>query len=311
MPYINVDEAYVLDNTGLQVDDSVDYANANSNANLIDNWYFVGGGGSSFPINQRGASSYSGTGYTIDRWYISGSGSTTSVESDCVRFTAGATSNALLYQFFPVSTTGTFTISAYVRGTGGGYIGVCDTTSSHAVITTQSFSNVGANWTLVKRTFTTSTPIGGIRCRIDMGTSFDVQCIKLERGAYCTLMNDNPPDRALELAKCQYYFRALRNASTGYLYIGGFAQNSTLFRSYALPPMRPLSSGSPTVSYTGSPIILYGSSTIAVTGLTSSWGTNAEGGVTLFATVASGLTAYTPCVLRVDENSSINISCDL
>lgn len=41
------------------------------NPNLLDNWYFVGGGsqqgGGQFPINQRGQTSY-GAEYTIDRW---------------------------------------------------------------------------------------------------------------------------------------------------------------------------------------------------------------------------------------------------
>lgn len=43
--------------------------------NLLDNWYFVGGGSQSgngvFPINQRGQTSYSAAGYGIDRWYRS------------------------------------------------------------------------------------------------------------------------------------------------------------------------------------------------------------------------------------------------
>lgn len=43
--------------------------------NLLDNWYFVGGGSQLgngiFPINQRGQSSYNANGsYTIDRWYL-------------------------------------------------------------------------------------------------------------------------------------------------------------------------------------------------------------------------------------------------
>ena len=43
------------------------------NRNLLDNWYFVGGGsqqgGGEFPINQRGKTSYIGNaGYFIDRW---------------------------------------------------------------------------------------------------------------------------------------------------------------------------------------------------------------------------------------------------
>lgn len=42
--------------------------------NLLDNWYFVGGGsqqgGGQFPINQRGQTSYTASGYTADRWAI-------------------------------------------------------------------------------------------------------------------------------------------------------------------------------------------------------------------------------------------------
>lgn len=306
MPYINVDEAYVLDNTGLQVDNSVDYANANGNTNIIDNWYMAA------PINQRAKTSYTGTGYTIDRWYISGSYATTSVESDCVRFSTTSSGNALLYQYFKVPVTGTFTVSAYVRGTGGGYIGVCDTTSSHATITTQSFSAVGNDWTLIQKTFTTSTEIGGIRCRVDAGTSFDVQSIKLERGSYCTLMNDVPPNRALELAKCQYYCRVL-NPQSGYLYIGGYCQNTTGLRSFTLPPMN-VRSSAPTITpsslSTEAVVIDTGGTSHTVSAITSSWAGDTESGVTLFATT-TGLTAGQIATLRINTGATIVISCDL
>lgn len=47
------------------------------NRNLLDNWYFVGGGsqqgGGQFPINQRGQTSYA-SGNVIDRWQLSGNG---------------------------------------------------------------------------------------------------------------------------------------------------------------------------------------------------------------------------------------------
>ena len=40
--------------------------------NLLDNWYFVGGGsqqgGGKLPINQRGMTTYTGNGYHLDRW---------------------------------------------------------------------------------------------------------------------------------------------------------------------------------------------------------------------------------------------------
>ena len=49
--------------------------NNKPNRNLLDNWYFVGGGSQQgegqFPINQRGQTSYNTPGYSIDRWYLS------------------------------------------------------------------------------------------------------------------------------------------------------------------------------------------------------------------------------------------------
>lgn len=56
-----------------------------SNRNLLDNWYFVGGGsqqgGGRFPINQRGKLVYHGPAYSIDRWFIQ-QGVTLTVNAD-------------------------------------------------------------------------------------------------------------------------------------------------------------------------------------------------------------------------------------
>ena len=63
--------------------------------NLLDNWYFVGGGsqqgGGQFPINQRGQTSYSSSGYGIDRWYTDHYGSSNSItlSSNGLSFASG------------------------------------------------------------------------------------------------------------------------------------------------------------------------------------------------------------------------------
>lgn len=58
------------------------------NDNLLDNPYFVGGGSQQgsgqFPINQRGETEYSASGYTIERWAIS-SNSILSIEKDFIQ----------------------------------------------------------------------------------------------------------------------------------------------------------------------------------------------------------------------------------
>ena len=57
-----------------------------SNRNLLDNWYFAGGGSQLgdgiLPINQRGPTSLSSTGYFIDRWRRTTSGSTITINLD-------------------------------------------------------------------------------------------------------------------------------------------------------------------------------------------------------------------------------------
>ena len=61
-----------------------------SNPNLLDNWYFVGGGsqqgGGQFPVNTLGQTSYSGGAiYTIDRWITLGSNTTVALTSAGMR----------------------------------------------------------------------------------------------------------------------------------------------------------------------------------------------------------------------------------
>ena len=70
--------------------DISEYIDGAVNPNLIDNWYFIGGGsqqnGGQFHINQRGQTVYNGDSYTIDRWRVD-SGITVNVNPFYVRFT--------------------------------------------------------------------------------------------------------------------------------------------------------------------------------------------------------------------------------
>lgn len=58
-----VEQVDRLDHTAQQIDDATAMALRLSNPNLLDNWYFGN------PVNQRGQTSYSANGYTIDRWH--------------------------------------------------------------------------------------------------------------------------------------------------------------------------------------------------------------------------------------------------
>lgn len=87
--------------------------------NLLDNWYFVGGGTSdAFPVNQKGTTTSSANGYTIpDRWKISTSGTVT-VKSDCVNFSTSGSSYKRYMQVLPsgiVEVGKTYTISFFLK----------------------------------------------------------------------------------------------------------------------------------------------------------------------------------------------------
>ena len=92
-PALDITGDGVLSGFPSGVDDLTEAANANRNTlstyvrpNLLDNWYFVGGGSQKgngyFPINQRGATTYTAVDYTVDRWKILSSGSTAAISGN-------------------------------------------------------------------------------------------------------------------------------------------------------------------------------------------------------------------------------------
>lgn len=74
-----------------------------SNPNLLDNWYFIGGGsqqgGGQFPVNQRGLLEYAGAVYGIDRWLINASGGKITVQPDGVLYTNTSPTNSFMQRF--------------------------------------------------------------------------------------------------------------------------------------------------------------------------------------------------------------------
>ena len=75
----------------------------NEGTNILDNWYFVGGGsqqgGGQFPINRRGLTSLSSTGYFVDRWKrTTGTGGATAITLDARGLYCTGTSNLFMRQ---------------------------------------------------------------------------------------------------------------------------------------------------------------------------------------------------------------------
>ena len=166
--------------------------------NLLDNWYFVGGGsqlGSGiFPINQRGQTSYSNTGYTIDRWYIS-SNPTVTVGSDYVNFTSGQVAvyqqlRQWLSQDLPA---GTYTLSMLAKVNSiGGTVWFCMSDENHYIKHAVTL-DAGTGYRMFTTTFTLTEKASGwsVRLVTDQAETnyinIDMKAWKLEIGSTQTL----------------------------------------------------------------------------------------------------------------------------
>ena len=302
MAVVDISNTFQMSNVGEHIDNTDVY---NSNENLLDNAYFFG---TLYPINQRGQTTYTGQGYTIDRWYHSNSRGTTEVKSNYIALTANSTGNAYLRQTLPQPIRGTFTLSAWVHGNGSGGGLVFYDADGNALAST--VFDATTTWTCQSVTCTagSSAPIVAVAIRANTGTTVNYNCIKLERGSFSTLqLNDFPGSYAKELATCQRYFYRLpfvTNYPIGY----GYAQNTTSFR-IAIPIPVSMRAAVSSISFNGSLYMIGQGSSIAVTALSAS-GIVPTSYVDLAGTV-SGATQFQSYVLVGSDTGYIDISADL
>lgn len=200
--------------------------------NLLDNWCFVGG---QFPINQRGAASYTGIGYGVDRWkvyHFSGTGFqsavTTTLGSDGITISNAGSSRGFFGQVLESLPAGTYTVSLLYERVSGEYpvahlnvYGTDFTQNSYAdkwLKNEESFAS--ATFSIQSDT----TVIVGVNVA---GVSSAGQCaliikaIKLEIGSTQTLAHQENgvwelnelPNYSVELLKCQRWFQTFRTQS--------------------------------------------------------------------------------------------------
>lgn len=178
-----------------------------SNANLLDNWYFRD------PINQKGQTAYTETGYTIDRWKIWDPGNVC-VTPDGLSLAAGNS----IFQYFesPDALKGnTFTLSVLTADH--------DLWSFTAEMPEEDVTKYCPLNDYYEITVFTGEFTGVF---VRPKTNRTLVAVKLEVGSVQTLawqdtdgswrMNDAPPSRSSELAKCQrYFYRMGRSAASG------------------------------------------------------------------------------------------------
>lgn len=295
MAYINVDEVYILDNTGLQVDMATDipFADAGftdtqkeqarknigaggTNPNLLDNPFFT--------VNQRGVAagtSVNANGFVADRWQATGTMGATRNSDGSITVV-----NTMFHKLGDRGLDGkTVTLSAlYTDGT------VESKTFTWSGTTAQNLPSLNAT------VYAASNQINF------NGGSLNVKALKLELGTVSTLANDTPPNYAEELAKCQYYCRVLTASSLSMAAVG-MAVAATEFRCAFPFVMRTM----PTVTFSGT--IQGNTSTVSAISTNGTY-SGATSAVALRFTT-TGLTASAPVILYIGADASITLSADL
>lgn len=223
-----------------------------SNDNLLDNWYFVGGGSQLgdgiFPINQRGQTSYNGGITGFDRWTVDGGDFTATLESGGVRVTS-TTPYAGLSQILPaykLQNGETYTYSIVVDGVLH--------TKTFVANNDGNWANIyyGPDWYVPYQFINGKWTFKIINTSLSTGMNHLVSKVKLEKGTVSTLANDAPPDFVEELAKCQHYLYAV--TFPGHSYTGQicFALDATNINWSITTPTPMVQAKLPSITVTNS-----------------------------------------------------------
>ena len=327
MPNINIDDTYILGETGAQVDKvtglftkdegttsgekafaQLNIGTAGSNRNLLDNPWFT--------VNQRGFASNAGTNNVrgVDRWLINsggGTGGATTLNADgTMTLTAGASYQSFqqTIEIVPSVLVGkTMTISVLLQD------GTIESKSFVVPAQTSSLQEIGRLSSVKYRVFVylsatgTNTIIPQIQ--VYAGNTITVRAIKLELGSVSTLANDAPPEYAEELMKCNFYDIMLKT-SAAYGYLGYGIADSATSATILIPLPNNMRDATPTITTSGTVAVKGGTSgTHTMTGIT--FKLRVTGGV-LVTVTTTGLTTGEFCLLQLNSASSyINLSADL
>ena len=307
-----------FDHTAQEIDDSVKKTVTMVRPNLLDNWYFAGGGsqqgGGQFPINQRGQTSYSGTKYGIDRWKLSGSNVTLGLGNSGITVTS--TNSATTYFVQPIENS---------YGFAGKTVTMSALTADHECFSgtgTAPTMNGGPSLIAFSGTDFTlrmySKANGYLEFNVDIkpNKSFTIVAVKLEIGAGQTLAHQDEdgnwvlneiPNFQEQLARCQRYAISLNPYKYGSRTVGSGISTSTT-SCYVLCPTPVPVRTTPSITRSGS-WRLVGSNTCTVSNITVN--NFAGNGVKLLVT-SSGLIDGETYFLESSANSSdILLSADL
>lgn len=193
--------------------------------NLLRNGTFADG----CIVNQRGKTSYAGTGYGVDMWYTTGATLSVDVTAEGVKlYKNAASANPAWAQALETDAAvgQTVTVSMLYKGSGEG--ASLRVAQSGGIVT---LSNV-SDWTLVQKTFALEKwsvgtlqdrAIVAIQCfeNMEANQGLYIKAIKLELGEQQTLAHQENgawvlnelPDYGGELLRCQRYYQVYTTAA--------------------------------------------------------------------------------------------------
>lgn len=195
-----------FDSSAQEIDDAAAKGLWLANPNLLDNWFFAN------PVNQRGASEYAATGYTIDRWRATNANTTVTVTDSGITITGASGAVPYLQQVIetPKRLLGrTVTLSALMKS------GTLYTATGNVPSILPTANTLYCAVTNVFDVLATSSTLS-VRLKTSTGGSNDFVAVKLELGQKQTLahqavdgnwMLNEIPNFGTELLKCQRYYQ--------------------------------------------------------------------------------------------------------
>ena len=295
------------------------------NRNLLDNWYFGA------PVNQRGKTTYSGTGYGIDRWKAEAvTSNVTTIKDGYIELSQNALISEILEE--PYSLCGKqVTVSALTT------TGLCSATAT--VPSKEELSAITTDETIGVSYFAVNGNSTGYVClqhskehttkvmlRAYSGYTVGVIAVKLEMGSQQTLAHQEDgawvlneiPDYGEELTKCMRYLQII---STPYDTSGngvaiGYA-NNTVDLWVPIPLAVPMRiSPTPTIPTGGVSLFKVGKTSGSpkdVTRATGGWAMQTGGACSMRSLIftSSGLTAGETYALFMRQGAQIVLSAEL
>lgn len=213
-----------------------------SSPNLLDDWYFPD------PVNQRGQTEYTAAGYTIDRWKNESANGTVTLNNGSVTFSwnrANSSEFAAFVQILDYKELVGKVCTWSLLAKGSGFISLAANDAARlaviltdeptlysitAPLATISWLQNRSHYRIVADDLTSLTgEIEIFAVKLELGP---IQTLAHQDAAGNWVLNDPPPNKALELTKCQRYQQVLN---------AGFTCRATITTSSAITFLVPTS----------------------------------------------------------------------